>query len=193
MKYLDKFGLTHLITKIKSATPTKTSELVNDSGYLTNIPSEYITETELDAKKYLTSIPDTYADKTYVDEAISNAGTSIEETDWIELTLAGDVQGTLKAKKYGSMVSIVGSLSHLTPWPTSGSASAILLAEIPNDLLPANYSYYWFVCPFSTYSNTYCKYNFKVTGGKNYLQFAYTNNSTGNENASTRITITYML
>ena len=34
--------------------PTKTSELTNDSGYLTVIPSEYITETELEAKGYLT-------------------------------------------------------------------------------------------------------------------------------------------
>ncbi len=34
--------------------PTRVSQLTNDSGYLTNIPSEYITETELDDKGYLT-------------------------------------------------------------------------------------------------------------------------------------------
>ena len=34
--------------------PSKTSDLVNDSGFLTSIPDEYITETELDAKGYLT-------------------------------------------------------------------------------------------------------------------------------------------
>ena len=34
--------------------PTKTSELTNDSGFLTNIPSEYVTETELTAKGYAT-------------------------------------------------------------------------------------------------------------------------------------------
>ena len=34
--------------------PSKTSDLVNDSGFLTHIPDEYITETELDAKGYLT-------------------------------------------------------------------------------------------------------------------------------------------
>lgn len=34
--------------------PSKTSDLVNDSGFLTQIPEEYITETELDAKGYLT-------------------------------------------------------------------------------------------------------------------------------------------
>ena len=40
--------------------PTKTSQLTNDSGYITNIPSEYITESELNAKNYLTSIPSEY-------------------------------------------------------------------------------------------------------------------------------------
>ena len=35
--------------------PTKTSQLENDSGYITNIPDEYITETELNAKGYATT------------------------------------------------------------------------------------------------------------------------------------------
>ena len=34
--------------------PTKTSQLTNDSGFITNIPSEFVTETELQAKGYLT-------------------------------------------------------------------------------------------------------------------------------------------
>ena len=34
--------------------PSKTSDLVNDSGFLTQIPDEYVTETELEAKGYLT-------------------------------------------------------------------------------------------------------------------------------------------
>ena len=33
--------------------PTKTSDLTNDSGFITSIPSEYITETELTAKNYI--------------------------------------------------------------------------------------------------------------------------------------------
>lgn len=32
--------------------PTKTSELSNDSGFLTSVPSEYVTDTELDGKGY---------------------------------------------------------------------------------------------------------------------------------------------
>ena len=39
--------------------PTKVSELTNDSGYLTSVPDEYVTETELAAKKYLTSYTET--------------------------------------------------------------------------------------------------------------------------------------
>ena len=34
--------------------PSKTSDLVNDSGFLTQIPDEYVTDAELDAKGYLT-------------------------------------------------------------------------------------------------------------------------------------------
>ena len=62
--------------------PTKTSELTNDSnfvtetaletkGYLTAIPSEYVTETELNNKGYLTAVPDTYALKTDIPDVSS--------------------------------------------------------------------------------------------------------------------------
>lgn len=40
--------------------PTNVSQLTNDSGYITSIPSEYVTETELNAKRYLTSVPNEY-------------------------------------------------------------------------------------------------------------------------------------
>lgn len=38
--------------------PSKTSELINDSGFLTSIPEEYITATELSEKGYLTEHQD---------------------------------------------------------------------------------------------------------------------------------------
>lgn len=67
--------------------PTKTSQLTNDSGYITNIPDEYITETELNAKGYATTsqIPTVptnvseftndanYASETYVTNKIAEA------------------------------------------------------------------------------------------------------------------------
>lgn len=39
---------------IRAAIPTTTSQLTNDSGYLTAVPDEYVTDTELTAKGYLT-------------------------------------------------------------------------------------------------------------------------------------------
>jgi lysophospholipase L1-like esterase len=39
----------------KTAIPTKVSQLTNDSNYLTSIPSEYVTETELNNKGYATT------------------------------------------------------------------------------------------------------------------------------------------
>ena len=38
--------------------PTKVSDLTNDSGYITEVPSEYVTETELESKGYLTEHQD---------------------------------------------------------------------------------------------------------------------------------------
>ena len=52
----DEVGALPVGTKI----PAKTSDLTNDSGYLTQIPEEYVTETELGQKGYITEddIPD---------------------------------------------------------------------------------------------------------------------------------------
>ena len=54
----------------KADLPTKTSQLTNDSGYITNIPDEYITEAELKAKRYATEV--------YVDDIVHNAIISSE-------------------------------------------------------------------------------------------------------------------
>ena len=73
--------------------PSKVSELENDSNYLSSIPEEYVTDSELNAKGYLTShqdlsayalkteIPtvpslDGYATTQYVDNAIANVPTT---------------------------------------------------------------------------------------------------------------------
>lgn len=41
---------------LKIDVPTKTSQLINNSGYITSIPDEYVTETELANKGYITDI-----------------------------------------------------------------------------------------------------------------------------------------
>ena len=79
----------------KPTIPTKTSQLTNDSGYITNIPDEYITETELNAKGYATTsqIPTVptnvseftndanYASETYVTNKIAEASLGGGEVD----------------------------------------------------------------------------------------------------------------
>ena len=67
--------------------PTKTSELINDTGFITTIPTEYITETELNtelsAKANITDIPSLngYATKTFVTNKIAEASLSGGEID----------------------------------------------------------------------------------------------------------------
>ena len=55
--------------------PTATSQLTNDSNFLTSIPSEYVTDTELNAKGYLTQHQslEGYATEDYVDDALTDA------------------------------------------------------------------------------------------------------------------------
>lgn len=52
---------------LKSEIPTKVSQLNNDSGYLTEIPAEYVTNTELEAKGYITEIPAEYVTESELD------------------------------------------------------------------------------------------------------------------------------
>ena len=72
----------------KTAIPTKVSQLTNDKGYLTSIPSEYVTETELSAKGYLTDHQDISmkADKTelhnHSNKTVLDGITSAKVTEW---------------------------------------------------------------------------------------------------------------
>lgn len=66
--------------------PTKTSQLSNDSNFLTDIPLEYVTETELLAKNY--------ADVTYVTNAVNNAQINVDLSNYAtknDLTSKADV------------------------------------------------------------------------------------------------------
>ena len=72
----------------KPTIPTKVSELTNDSGYLTSIPGEYVTETELENKGYLTEHQDISgkADKTelhsHSNKTVLDRITSAKITEW---------------------------------------------------------------------------------------------------------------
>ena len=71
-----------------SSIPTKTSQLVNDSGFLISVPSEYITESELNTKGYLTEHQDITgkADKSYVDSELAKKSDTIHTHSYNDLT-----------------------------------------------------------------------------------------------------------
>ena len=68
-------GHTHTVSQITDfpSIPSKVSQLTNDSGFISSIPSEYVTDAELNAKGYLTEHQDISgkADVSYVDNKIS--------------------------------------------------------------------------------------------------------------------------
>ena len=91
MSFIDNTGLSTLLGKIKTlfdsiVVPTKVSELTNDSGYLSSVPSEYVTDSELTAKNYAT--------QSYVDTSISGVkqipSCSTSDNDKV-LTVVGGV------------------------------------------------------------------------------------------------------
>ena len=61
-------GVNQKIESVSATIPDSTSDLTNDSGFITSIPSEYITETELNGKGYAT--------ETFVTETVNNASIS---------------------------------------------------------------------------------------------------------------------
>ena len=86
----------------KPTIPSKTSELTNDSGFLTSVPSEYVTETELNSKGYLTEHQDISgkADKatTLSGYGIGAAYTKTEVNDAIANAIANAITTTLNAE-----------------------------------------------------------------------------------------------
>ena len=57
--------------------PTKVSDLANDKNYITSIPSEYVTETELKAKGYLTSHQDISDLQTKTDDSLTTTDKTV--------------------------------------------------------------------------------------------------------------------
>lgn len=84
--------------------PTKTSELINDTGFITTIPSEYITEnelnTELSTKANISDIPslDGYATETFVTNKIAEASLGGGEVDLSGLATKDELNSSLATK-----------------------------------------------------------------------------------------------
>ena len=77
----------------KTDLPTKTSELTNDSGFITKVPSEYITETELNSKGLAT---ETFVTNKIADSLILTSPNGSKFT----ITVSDD--GQLSATPYGT-------------------------------------------------------------------------------------------
>ena len=62
------------VSELENKIPTKVSQLENDKSYLTEIPTEYVTETELESKGYLTEHQSlaNYSTTEEMNNAISN-------------------------------------------------------------------------------------------------------------------------
>lgn len=134
---------------LKTDIPTKTSQLTNDSNFLTNIPGEYITETELNAKGYLTSHQDISgkADISYVDNKVANLVDSAPEA----LNTLNELAAALKddPSHTETMLAEIGKKANtadLKPVATSGSYNDLsnkpTIPTVTNDLtntLKSNY------------------------------------------------------
>ena len=84
-----KLRLGYIIEESVAALPTKLSQFKNDVGFLSEIPSEYITETELTLKKYLTeekALTD-YAKRSDVPDKVSELENDREYVTEDELTI----------------------------------------------------------------------------------------------------------
>ena len=88
----------------KEEIPTKTSQLKNDSNYLSSIPDEYITENELNEKGFLTEHQDLseYAKKEYVDEKITSIP-SVEKFEFPVGYIYMSVEETSPAELFGGI------------------------------------------------------------------------------------------
>ena len=115
--------------------PSKTSDLVNDSGFITQIPDEYVTETELDAKGYLTehqSLAD-YAKKSDIPD-VSGFITSIpdEYVTETELNAKGYLTEHQSLENYATKDYVSNAL---TPYAKTSDIPDVskFITEIPSE------------------------------------------------------------
>lgn len=130
--------------------PSKVSQLENDSNYLSSIPEEYVTDTELNAKGYLTShqdlsayalkteIPtvpslDGYATTEYVNNAIANVPTTDLSNYYTKAeTYSKTEVDTLVANSGGS--SSGGTTPTPTPDPTPTQTYNVTIESSTNEI-----------------------------------------------------------
>ena len=91
----------------KPTIPTKTSQLNNDNGFITSIPSEYVTETELSSKGYLTQHQslEGLATEEYVKNKIAEAQLEGEDIDLSGYAVKGDLEKKVDKVEGKSLIS----------------------------------------------------------------------------------------
>ncbi len=127
---------------LKSQIPTNVSQLTNDSGYLTSIPSEYITESELLEKNYATKdeIPEEYTLPVATSEILGGvkvgAGLTVGEDGLLSATGGGVADSVewenVQNKPTFSTVATSGSYNDLADKPSIPTT----VSQLTND---ANY------------------------------------------------------
>lgn len=106
---------------LKSELPTKTSQLANDSGFLTVIPSEYVTDEELIAKNYAnkSEVDQVKDDLATVTNTVDSQGASLNELT----TTVTDIQNN-KADKSAVEASLADKQDKIEDLETIRSGAA---------------------------------------------------------------------
>ena len=69
----------------------KKTDIPDVSNFITEVPAEYVTDTELNAKGYLTEVPENYATKTYVTNTVQTAIDNIPAPDLSDYAKKTDI------------------------------------------------------------------------------------------------------
>ncbi|MBR5583175.1 MAG: hypothetical protein IKW21_01455, partial [Lachnospiraceae bacterium] len=110
------------ISQLAEDMPTKVSDLTNDSGFLTAVPSEYVTETELANKKYLTSVPSEYVTETELEakKYLTNIPSEyLTESDVINNLTSSVINQPLSAKQGAVLKGLIDATEKKIPNKTS--------------------------------------------------------------------------
>ena len=114
---------------LKDELPTKVSQLTNDSGYITSIPSEYVTETELNEKNYVTN------------EQLAKVWNSLKSEDFYNNAKVGDYIYFAHSNKKCLIIDIGNNLTYkrlLTTYSLDGSNLNLNNIEVKNNTYEVN-------------------------------------------------------
>ena len=131
-------GHTHTVSQITDfpSIPSKVSQLTNDSGFISSIPSEYVTDTELNAKGYLTAHQD-ISGKANVTDLTAHTGNKdihVTTSDKSKWNAKQDVINDLATIRSGASkgATALQSYTETDPIYMADKPSIALKSEIPD-------------------------------------------------------------